>query len=895
MPIRDDDYIAPHDHALAAISARLAALGAQTRQLVALLDRQGTVLALTEPVAHSLAASMQVGARLLDAIQLEDRARAEALFADTLSAPELAHANEVHWLDGEGSGRLVSLTLTDRSSDSGLAGIVCQVRDLGDSHGSAQAYREILESAPDALIVVDRSGRIALVNGQAVQLFGYTREELIGQSIDVLVPAAQRARHEHFRAAYHRAPIPRPMGSGVQQRAVRKDGSELPVEVSLSPVKSHPDAWVIATIRDLSERRRIETRLLESAITLESIGDAVVSSDDAGRVRLMNRMAETLTGWTAEEARGLAIAEVVELVEEESGTRLDPGDLLRRFADRPDEMPPLLLRSRSGDERPIADSIAHIKDVDGSVHGAVLVFRDVTEARRAELLLRRSQRDLQEIVDKLPEGVLITDGPLVAFANPALAHCLGHEPGTLAGTRLDALIAPDDRARFEASPLSRGDPGPRADRVELKFLRHDGGTATLAVTPVQAIEFEGRAAHLSLARDVTEQRQMQAQLILADRMLSVGMLAAGLAHEINNPLTAAVANVEFALEAARRPPITELGGVGHQLIEDLLEAQRALYRVRDIVRDVKVLSHADQDQRRPVDVNKVLESSARLASAEFRHRGRIVTDLASLPPVIANESRLGQVFLNLIVNAFQATQEGKQAELHLTTRLESPQRILVEIADQGVGMTREVVARLFTPFFTTKPLGVGTGLGLSISQAIVSGLGGELSAESEPGVGSVFRVRLPTTEDKTGPPTRVTTRPLSPETASGVVRPRVLVVDDEPFIGKVLARQLGSDHEVTVVMSGADALATIARSAAFDVIVCDLMMPGMTGMDLHAELASSDPDLARRMVFMTGGAVLPRAREFIDQVEHPCLEKPFQVDRLRELIAQRRALARAAD
>ncbi len=709
------------------------------------------------------------------------------------------------------------------------------------------------------------------------------------------MPAALRARHAQRRSDYARAPTVRPMGSGGQQRGVRKDGSEFPAEVSLSPVRSAGGHSVIAAVRDLSERQRMETAIRESAITLESIGDAVVSTDEAGRVRLMNRVAEALTGWSAEDARGQPLDEVVVLLDERTGDALRPSiERLLGLSGRPDLIPPMVLRSRSGVDHPIADSVARITDAAGQIRGAVLVFRDVAESRRTDLLLRRSRRELQEIVDKLPEGVLITDGPIIVFANPTFDRSLGYEPGALAGRRLDELVAPQDRALVVASPLMRSDPasGPE-QRLELRFLRKDSSTATLAVTLVQAIEFEGRPARLSLARDVTEQRQMQAQLILADRMLSVGVLAAGLAHEINNPLTAVVANLGFAIDAVRRPPCADVAeGLGREILEDLLEAQQAADRVRSIVRDVKVLAHSDQDQRWPVDVNQVLDASARIASTELRRGVRVVKQYSELPPVQANESRLGQVFVNLIVNAFQAIPEGKQpAEVGLTTRLEPPNRVVVAISDSGHGMSPEVLARLFTPFFTTKPTGVGTGLGLSISQAIVQGLGGEITAESVPGVGSVFSVRLPAAA-----PTRASARPVvmhpvpappAPPAPPAATLPRVLVVDDEPVVGKVLARLLAADHDVTVVTSGAEALAHIADSGRWDAIVCDLMMPAMTGIELYAAVSRTAPDLARRMVFMTGGTVVEHDRDFIDRVGIPCLEKPFGVERLRALIAQR--------
>ncbi len=734
----------------------------------------------------------------------------------------------------------------------------------------------LLESAPDALVVIDAHGHITLVNHQTEALFGYRRDELVGQSVDVLVPIGLRPIHAAHRDVYARAPTPRPMGSGTQQRARRKDGSEFPAEVSLSPVQSASGPSVIATVRDLTEHRRVEAALHQSAITLESIGDAVIATDRQRRVALMNRRAEELTGWSAAEARGRPIDEVVTLFDERTGGRLSPTCI----ASEAGLDGPLLLRSRLGIERTISDSLARITDSVGDEHGLVLVFRDVTDARRAELSLRRSRRDLQEIVDKIPEGVLISDGLLVAFANPVLARWLGYAAGELAGSRLDTLVAPEDRPLLAATITPGPGDADAAAQVELRFLRKDGTLATLALTPMQAIEYEARPCYLSLAHDVSEQRALQAQLILADRMASIGMLAAGLAHEINNPLTSVIGNLDFAIAAARSPLVRGAGRLASQLLSDLLEARQAAMRIRDIVRDVKILSHANHDERGPVDVNRALEAAARIARVEFRHRAHIIEDYGDVPAVTANESRLGQVFLNLVVNAFQAVGTGSDhGEVRLRTRVDSGSHVVVEVADNGHGMTKEVLARIFTPFFTTKPVGVGTGLGLSISHAIVTALGGELTAESTPGSGSVFRVRLPIAKEDaplvTSPTRDVPSAP----------RARVLIVDDEPSIGKVLQRFL-AQHDVTTATSGRQAL-ELVDTCPFDVVVCDVMMPEMTGVALHAALEVTHPELARHMIFMSGGATEHLLVPGTAAGELPRLDKPLDGAKLLTLIAER--------
>jgi signal transduction histidine kinase len=369
-----------------------------------------------------------------------------------------------------------------------------------------------------------------------------------------------------------------------------------------------------------------------------------------------------------------------------------------------------------------------------------------------------------------------------------------------------------------------------------------------------------------------EQVRMREQLVISERMASAGTLAAGVAHEINNPLAVAFSNLEFVSDMIAEGAASWANDGEKRLGDAVADAREALDRIRLIVRDVKLFSRPQDQHAGHVDVARVVDSAARMAWNEIRHRARLVKDYRPTPLALANESRIGQVVLNLIVNAAQAMPEGHadSHELRVTTRTGRNGQAVLEVADTGSGIPKEHIERIFDPFFTTKPVGVGTGLGLSICQRIVIQLGGTIEVHSEVGRGSLFRVRLPAapSEPRSSEPPSTPPAPMA--------RARVLLVDDEPAIGRVLTRALEGLHDVEATASGRALLARIAAGERFDVIISDLMMPEMTGMDLHAELRSVAPDQAERMVFLTGGAFTSRARDFLSTVENPVIEKPLE-------------------
>ncbi len=387
---------------------------------------------------------------------------------------------------------------------------------------------------------------------------------------------------------------------------------------------------------------------------------------------------------------------------------------------------------------------------------------------------------------------------------------------------------------------------------------------------VPAVEREIREAAGRASRS-----KMQEQLVIAEKMAAVGTMAAGVAHEINNPLASLLANLDLL---GQRTDDSDL-----ETTTLLQEIREAAERVKVIASDLRMFFRTHEERTGPVDVVAVMDSAARLARNEIRHRARLVRRYAGSPRAEANASRIAQVFLNLLINAAQAMPEGRADanEIVVTIEERGPD-VLIEVRDTGMGMPPEVQAKIFDPFFTTKPLGVGTGLGLTICHRIVTEAGGSIEVESTPGVSTTVRVRLPTAK-RTAPV--ATPVPTSAEPTKSDRPGRVLVIDDEPMIARALKRLL-SKHDVTCCQRATEGLELLRSGAPFDVILCDMMMPEMGGIDFYEELKTVAPAMVDRVVLMTGGAFSSNARAFLERVPNPRLEKPFEAETLRSVVAR---------
>ncbi|KFE63060.1 hypothetical protein DB31_3119 [Hyalangium minutum] len=466
---------------------------------------------------------------------------------------------------------------------------------------------------------------------------------------------------------------------------------------------------------------------------------------------------------------------------------------------------------------------------------------------------------------------------------------------------------------FEVTALGRDgrwvEPGARVDVTLRPWFHQTGWFYALCVLAACGVVMGGYAWRVSglkererwlqarveertreLDANLQELRATQAQLVQAGKMAAVGTLAAGVGHEINNPLSYIMSNLdhasgevkELAREAGSQATLDRL----RELEQVLREALMGADRVRRIVKDLKTFSRQDEETHGPVDLRAVMDSAAKMAAGELRPRAQLIREYAEdVPSVEGNEARLAQVFLNLIINAAHALPEGKpeENEVRLVLKRGGEAQVVAEVRDTGCGIPPEVMGRIFDPFFTTKPVGVGTGLGLALCHAFISSMSGRIEVESQVGKGTVFRVRLP------GASRAAQQVALAPQVRSGAtVRGRLLVVDDDPLVSSALRRTLSREHDVDVEESARQALERLTSSegSSYDVILCDLMMPEMTGMELHAQLLAASPERARRMVFITGGAYTPAAKEFLETVRNPRVEKPFDSERLRALVRE---------
>ena len=515
-----------------------------------------------------------------------------------------------------------------------------------------------------------------------------------------------------------------------------------------------------------------------------------------------------------------------------------------------------------------------------------MLERDVAARKRTEEVLRKSEQKYRALFEETHDGVILSsiEGGILD-ANPAALAMFGYQQKdelcALLTNQLQYGASEDDRRRL--GQLLRADDSSLCD-LEVEFRRKDDSKLVAMVSSSPIRDENGKLAGFRMIlRDVTERKMFEARLRQTQKLEAVGILAAGVAHEINNPLTYVLSHLQSLLQEFSR---TESAGAAlspavESMRAHVREAADGADRVRNIVRDLKTFSRRSEDERGAVDLIGVLETSIKLAAHELRNRAQVRRDLRPVPQAVGDPGRLAQVFVNLLINAAQAIEEGAadRNEISIATRA-TEEEVFVEVSDTGAGISPEHLDRLFDPFFTTKASSGGSGLGLSICYNIVSSFGGRIEVESKPGMGTRFTVRLPIARSA-----RVE-HPAVTAIRAPSRRGRILVVDDEPFVLSTVTMILARDHELVGVSGGAEALAAIEKDDHFDVILCDLMMQNSTGMDVYGQLLKRHPRLARRVVFMTGGAYTPASRSFLARISNRCIDKPFGAADLTKVVEQ---------
>lgn len=560
----------------------------------------------------------------------------------------------------------------------------------------------------------------------------------------------------------------------------------------------------------------------------------------------------------------------------------------------------LVIQSKDGQRRVVLLSATAGRDETGAVVHSISIQRDVTK----QWIAQQQMRSLNSVIERTLDSIILTDTEFrITYMNEAACRLFGYSMEDLLGKRPDVLNA-EAQAAEKQEEIYRTATADGFFEGEALNRRKDGSTFLCQFRVAALVGDAGEVTgYMGVQRDITEQQARNAQLALADRMACVGQLAAGVAHEINNPLTSVLYNLNSLSEELPRVASAmsqlslalglanahEVLGENSELQGDWLEdmaaqakeAQQGADRIRRIVKDLTIVAQGDDSHTVLLSLPDVIEIAVNMAYNQIKYRARLVKDLQPVPAVNANIGRLAQVLMNLLLNAAQAIEEGNPNanEIRIRTWAEDGW-VYTEVRDTGKGIATEHLGHIFEPFYTTKKPGVGAGLGLSIGQNVVISFGGAIEVESTPERGSSFVVRLPIPIDE-----KVKRKDPANE-PDKATRGRILVVDDEPQICRTLARLLAGEHDIEVAESGTDAIGILRADPYFDAIVCDFMMPVVSGVDIYHWLEKKHPHLTDIIVFMSGGVFTAEARTFIAQVENVILDKPIGVKQLRAVLRQ---------
>lgn len=518
-------------------------------------------------------------------------------------------------------------------------------------------------------------------------------------------------------------------------------------------------------------------------------------------------------------------------------------------------------------------------------HHLLLCLEEGSIVHRAEARWRLVDAELRSVLDCVPIGIILFDpSGRVRFSSARFGEIFGLDVRDLASIenagQLEELIARRFRnpksfaAPWKSFLRGAGEPG----HDELEIMRPTRRVLERFSRPV--LGADGRAVGwLELLSDVTGERQIQSKMLQTEKMAALGQLVSGIAHELNNPLTAIMGYAQLLLGHGLAPAqLSEAGKVYH-------EAERA----RRIVKNLLYFARENKPERTRVDLNEIIERTLALRSYELKVENIVVEcDLApGLPQTMADPYQLQQVVLNLVVNAEQALLEGRgQGHIRIRTShvvqgvgSRAEHRILLEVSDDGPGIPPEIASRIFDPFFTSKPPGVGTGLGLSIVYGIVHQHGGEVTFESQPGAGAKFVVELPVVVAQA--PDRAPALPLSGGRTAAVAAGRVLVVEDEPTIAQLIVDVLREEgHQVEAVLDSQEGLTRLSRRR-YDLVICDLRMPRLDGPAFYDALVRAGSPVRNRILFITGDMLAPRTTQFLESRRLPYLAKPFLVEELK--------------
>jgi len=674
-----------------------------------------------------------------------------------------------------------------------------------------------------------------------------------------------------------------------ETRLRRHDAKIIDVEASVNCMDSE-GGRVFIFLRDITERKEAEEALQASEkryrLLAENVSDVIWVIDMNLQPTYLSPSITKMTGYSVEEAMARGLGKGLTSAETEAVSEIVMAELARKG--EPNTATRLTsvtvgMEHKDGSRLWAESTGTLLRGPDGQPVEIVGVLRDITKRKRAEEQLQRQERYFRAITERSSDVVVVLSKDGVAlYVSPTVEHMLGITREQAEGASFMNSVHPDDIPRV-AEDWAYLMEHPGGTRKGERRLQHaDGSWRYVEAIGYSLLDDPAVRGVVINIRDITElkqaearQQQAQAQLALSSRLASIGQLASGVAHEINNPLSIVIGCSQMLMEK----------GVPKDIKEDIDMVHDSAQRVAEIVKGLLVFARQSRPGKSYVDINAIVSRVVGLRAPEMRINDIMVSTRLDpdLPRTMVDEGQMQQVFLNIVVNAEQAMTEA-HGDGHLRIKTERiGDNIRISFKDDGIGISEEHLPRLFDPFFTTKQVGEGTGLGLSISYGIIREHQGNIYARAKPGKGATFVVELPIVAKpddmeslEEGP-----AKDLKRKTIG-----RILVVDDEPAMCRMLARLLTQDGHNVETAGDANAALKKMKRKRFSLVLADVKMKGMSGIELYEHLGKTDQSMQRRVIFITGDTLARGTRDFLEKTKAPYISKPFDVEHVKERVNQ---------